>query len=93
MELENFLSLAVHAMNYTAGNNGLSPYLLVFRIFTSMPTSSEEYSQRRKRMKALQTARSEMVKAIARQRLAHLLGFNVPTATDRNIVRNQNLLN
>ena len=50
-----------------------------------MPTSSEEYPEQRKRMKALQTARSEMVKVIARQRLASALRLNVPAATDRDI--------
>ena len=46
---------------------------------------NNEYPEQRKRMITLQTARSEMMKVIARQRRATPLALNVSTAADRNI--------
>ena len=76
------LSLAVKAMNETAGPNGLSPILLVFGVHPRMPLPTTDLPEQRERMKALKLARSEMVKAIARSRLATAKRSNVPAASD-----------
>ncbi len=92
MNLEYVLSLAIHAMNATAGRDGLSTCLLVFGILPTLPITSRDFPEQRKRMKALQTAQSEMVKIIARQRLASALRRNVPSAADRDILTGSDVL-
>ena len=92
MNLEYVLSLATQAMDATAGKDGLSPCLLVFGISPTLPITSRDLPEQRKRMKALQTARSEMVKIIARQRLASALRRNVPSSADRDILFGSDVL-
>ena len=70
-------------MNATARKNGLSPCLLVFGISPKMPMNGKEYPEQRRRMKVMKTARSNMLKVIARQRLATALKMSVPAAADR----------
>ena len=57
----------------------------MFVITTAIPKLNEEYPEQRKKMIAIQTARSEMMKVISRQCLATALQLNVPTAADRDI--------
>ena len=85
MDLKYSLSLEVYAMNETAGKNGLSPCLLVFGISQIMPTCGRKYPEQRRRMKPMETSRSEMLKVIARQRLTTSLKMNVSTAADHDI--------
>ena len=60
------LFLSVHATNCTARKNGLSTCLLVFGILPNILSERREFPEQKKRMKALQTARSAMVEIIAR---------------------------
>ena len=85
LELEHILSLAVSDMNSNTGTRGLSPCLLVFGISPKLPTEGKDYPEQRKRFKALQFARSTMLKVTDRQRLAKALRLNAPMATDHEI--------
>ena len=82
LELECALSLSVNVINATAGKNGLSPCLLVFGVLPRLLTHSADYPEQRNRMKAIQIARKEMEKVIAKQILATALRSNVPKAAD-----------
>ena len=77
MDLKYVLSLEAHVMNATPGKNGLSPCILVFGISPKVPTNGKEYLEHRRRIEAVQTARSEILKVITRQRLATALKMNV----------------
>lgn len=85
LSIEFALSAAVRAMNCTAGKNGLSPCLLVFGISPRIPGGTNEQPEQRKRMLALKIARSEMLKVIARQRLATAIQKNVPKVANHDI--------
>ena len=79
------LSMAVWAMNQTAGPRGLSPILLVFGIHPRMPVSPADLPNHRERCKALVEARADMSKQIARDRLDRALRTQVPHAAAANI--------
>ncbi len=53
IRLEDALSLAVNAMNCTAGPNGLSPTPLVFGIVPQFPSGLSNLPEQMERMKAL----------------------------------------
>lgn len=77
---EKALSLAVWAMNQTAGPSGLSPVLLVFGIHPRLPVRPVDLPPQRERRKALVEARADMVKLTAQARLAKALRAQVPRA-------------
>ena len=85
LQNENALSIAVHAMNSTAGPSGLAPMLLVFGIVPRMPVTPRDLPKQKERMLALQNARSDMVKNIAKSRLSSARRMNVPRAVDSNV--------
>ena len=72
-------------MNETAGPNGLCPTLLVFGVVPRMPLSTIDLPNQRERMRALKTARMEMVKQVAKSRLSTAKNRNVPAAADSEI--------
>ena len=61
---EETLATAVHAMNCTAGPEGLSPILLVFGVFPRIPVRPQQLPKQEVRMKAMADARKEMSKLI-----------------------------
>ncbi len=72
-------------MNVTAGRNGLSPCLFVFGVSPRIPTGTHNIPIQRERMMALSVVRSEMMKALAKQRLATALRRHVPKMTDHDV--------
>eukprot|EP00171_Calliarthron_tuberculosum_P002098 IDg2098t1 len=62
------LSIAVHAMNNTAGPNGLTPTLLAFGVIPPFPFGHSDIQEQRDRMKAMKVARDEMRKTISSSR-------------------------
>ena len=85
LPLEYTLSPAVHAMNNTAGSNGLSPTLLVFGEVLRIPIVPSELPDQRRRMKALNTVGAETMKHIAMVRLSEARRRNIPAAADNDI--------
>eukprot|EP00171_Calliarthron_tuberculosum_P023435 IDg23435t1 len=83
--MEDCLSLAVHAMNSTAGPNGLVPILLVFGVVPQIPFGFSDVPEQRERMRILKSSRDEMVKAVAKSRLHTALIRKVPSAADSTI--------
>ena len=79
------LKLAVQAMNDTAGQNGLVPTLLVFVVMPRIPVARKDVPGMVERMKALQSARGEMAKRMAQNRLKTALRSNVPEAADKEV--------
>lgn len=82
---EEALSIVVHAMNCTAGSNGISPILLVFEIVPRMPVRPDELLEQRQRMNALNKAGKEMRKILAKRRIGTARRMNVPCAAARDI--------
>eukprot|EP00171_Calliarthron_tuberculosum_P003183 IDg3183t1 len=82
---EDCLSLSVHAMNNTAGPDGLAPTLLVFEVVPPLPLRFSDLPDQRDRMKILHKARAEMTKVIATSRIRTALNRNVPAAADREV--------
>ena len=74
-------------MNNTAGNNALSPKLLVFGIFPRNPLKPTMLPAMNQRLHAMQKARRKMVKFLSQSRLRTAERINVPSATDRHICR------
>ena len=85
LPLEYTLSFAVHAMNNTAGSNGLSPTLLLFGVVPRIPIVPSQLPDQRRRMKAWKTARTEIMKHIAKVRLSEERRRNVPAAANNDI--------
>ena len=83
ISLEYSLKLAVKAMNDTAGSNGLVPTLLVFGVMPRIPLRKRHLPGMVDRMKAMDAARSEVSKLIARDRLKKAVKSNVPAAADK----------
>ena len=83
---EDTLALAVHAINCTAGPNGLSPVLLVFGITPRIQMGNQDLPEQRKRMVAMKLARDEMLRVIARTRLSTAKLRNVPVSSDSDIL-------
>ena len=83
--VEQVLSIAVHAMNSTAGPSGLSPMLLVFGIVRRMPVKPRDLPQQRERILYLHNERSEMIKHLAMSRLRSTKRMNMPRAAGNDI--------
>lgn len=83
--MEDALSTAIHAMNNTAGQNGLIPTLLVLGVLPRFPFSSSDLPERHERMKAMKNSRDEMIKAVSANWLRTALSRNVPSATDKEV--------
>jgi len=79
------LALSVWAMSQTIGPQGLSPILLVFGVHPRIPVRTKDLPEHRDRAKALVKARADMVKHVARLRLAAAARQPVPAAADREI--------
>lgn len=79
------LSIAVAAMNQTAGPRGLVPTLLVFGIVPRMPVAPLSLPAQRERMQAIVRARQEMQAQVARTRVRAALAAPVPAAADRDV--------
>ncbi|OSX76619.1 hypothetical protein BU14_0183s0011 [Porphyra umbilicalis] len=77
------LSMAVAAMNQTAGPRGLVPTLLVFGVLPRTPITPLPLPVQRERMEAMATARKEMAAQVAKARVAAALTSSVPAATGR----------
>ena len=86
------LSLAVAAMNQTAGPRGLVPTLLVFGVLPRTPTTPLPLPAQRERMAAAVTAREEMRTAVAKARVASALNTSVPAAAGRILSPGQQVL-
>eukprot|EP00170_Pyropia_yezoensis_P001807 contig_7709_g1811 len=82
---ESALILACHAMNSTAGTNGLIPTLLVFGVIPRMPVAPLRLPVQRDRVQAMVTARAEVLANISRTRLRTALAAPVPAAADRDV--------
>eukprot|EP00170_Pyropia_yezoensis_P001808 contig_7710_g1812 len=82
---ESALILACHAMNSTAGTDGLIPTLLVFGVIPRMPVAPLRLPFQRDRVQAMVTARPEMLANIAPTRLRTALATPVPSAADRDV--------
>lgn len=83
---EDCLSVAVHAINNTAGPGGLVAMLLVFGIVPRLLLGFSDLPLQRSRMEAMHKARREIAKAVATARLRTALHRNVPAAADRDIL-------
>lgn len=79
------LSLAVAAMNQTAGPRGLSPTLLVLGIVPRMPVAPLPLPAQRDRAYALATALTQMQGLVASARLRKALVAPVPAAAGADI--------
>ena len=83
---KNFaLTLSVKAMNDTAGPDGLVPTLLVFGAMPRIPLVPVALPGQVERMKAMEDARAEMSKIMAKSRLRRALKSKVSPATDADI--------
>eukprot|EP00171_Calliarthron_tuberculosum_P000524 IDg524t1 len=83
MDQHDVLSISVHAMNTTAGPNGLIPTLLVFGCLPQLPSGFSDVPEQRERMKTMIQARNEMAVIIAKSRIQTALNKRVPRAADR----------
>lgn len=81
MKKDRAQGLAVKSMNETAGPYGLSPMILVFGIILRISITPVDLPER-ERMKALRTARAEIVKQVAVSRIRTALQQRVPVLTD-----------
>lgn len=82
MELECALSLAIRKLNVTNGKNDPSPCLTVFGIFSRLTIASQEYPEQRNRMSTMETYRTDMAAAFARQQLATSPRLNFAASAD-----------
>lgn len=78
--IEQDLSIAVHAVNSTAGTIGLAPMLLVFGLVPRTPVKPRDLPEQRERMLTLPHAIYEMVEHIAKSRLSSARRMNVTDA-------------
>ncbi|CDF36780.1 unnamed protein product [Chondrus crispus] len=84
--MKDALRLATKAMNDTAGPKGLVPSLLVFGVMPRiLLPGSVQLPGQVQRMNAMQAARKDMSKEVARSRLSTALRSNVPAATNRDV--------
>ena len=84
--MKDALGIATKAMNDTAGPKGLVPSLLVFGVMPRiLLPGSVQLPGQVQRMNAMQAARNDMSKEVARSRLSTALRSNVPAATNRDI--------
>lgn len=75
---ETALRMAIKGCNDTAGPRGLVPTMLVFGAMPALPTTNFRNPRQKERMMALQTAREEMAKIAAEQRVIMALKSKVP---------------
>ena len=92
IDAEDCLCLAVHALNCTAGPNGLSPILLVFGVTPSIQLGVKDLPEHRKRMSAMKLARDEMTRLTAKLRLSEAVKRRVPVAADSDILIGSSVL-
>ncbi len=85
LDREDASSAAVHAMNNTAGQNRRVPTLLLFGVVPRFPSGSRDILEQRDRMRAIKSARDEIVKAVAASRLRTTMSRNVPGAADNEV--------
>lgn len=86
------LSLDVSAMNQTAGPSGLLPMLLVFGLVPRMPVSPVDLPKQKQRLLAMRTARDEMRRRLARDRLRTALRTRVPPASELPVATRMSVL-
>jgi len=89
---EHALSLALSALNQTAGPSGILPMLLLFGITPRMPVNPVDLPQQKQRNIAMRTARDEMQRHVARDRLRNALRTRVPRASDSPIAEGMTVL-
>jgi hypothetical protein len=77
------LSIAVKALNDTAGPDGLVPSLLVLGTLPRPPNSTKEFPAQSERFQAMDTARKEYERLIAAERVARGMQKQVTPAADR----------
>lgn len=82
---EQALSLAIKVFNDTAGPNVLVPTILVLGIMPRLPIKAHGLPDQVTRLKAMKDTRDEVVKLVARTRLAMASTSNVPAAADTDI--------
>lgn len=80
VENQYALTLAVKAMNDSAGPHGLVPTLLVFGVMPRIPIAPADLPEQVARMKAMISARSEMTAVMAKSKLSTVLRSNIPAA-------------
>lgn len=80
------LRLALKAMNDTIGPEGLVPSYLVFGSLPKFPTVHASLPDQRRRMKALESARTEYATIVAKLRIDRALRAKVPPASKYIIV-------
>jgi hypothetical protein len=77
------ISIAVKAMNDTAGPDGLFPSLLVFWAFHRPPEVQKEFPAQRARLKAMLTTSAEYEHFFSTERVLRGLRKQVNPAADR----------
>jgi hypothetical protein len=77
------LSIAVKALNDTAGPDGLVPSLLVFGALPRPPEIRKEFPAQRARFQAMHTARAEYERLVSAERIRRGLRKQVTPAADR----------
>lgn len=82
---QHILSLAVRAMNDTAGSNGLVPTMLVFGVLPRIPIIPIKLPDQVNRLKLMRDARKEMSQLIAKSKLTKALKMNVPSAAHKDL--------
>lgn len=85
LKKEDALRLAIKAFNDTAGPHGLVPTLPVFGVLPRLPIHPRDLPDQRDRMRAMQLARSEMAREIAKARVHVALRRNFPAAADADV--------
>jgi len=86
------LSLAVSALNQTAGPRGLVPVLLVFGVLPRTPITPLPLPVQRERMAAAVTARKEMRAHVSKARVTMALKSPVPAAAGRAVAPGEKVL-
>ena len=82
---QNALTLAIKAMNDTAGPHGLVLTLLIFGVMPKIPVVPTQLPEQISRMAALHSAQKEMFASIAKERLNTAIRTNVPSAAIKDI--------
>jgi len=80
--LDEALSLAVWAVNQTAGPAGISPQSLVLGVNARMPVKPTSLPGHRERCKAMAEARADMAKLVAQARLSKAFRERLPRAAE-----------
>ena len=77
------LSMAVSAMNDTAGTNGLVPTLLVFGVLPRIPIIPAKLPGQVARLNAMRQARKELSSMVAKSKLKRALKMNIFAAASK----------